>query len=156
MTVDKASVLTRLAAAVVARDGQPLAVRLCRACVDITGAEAGVITLAYTAAERVTVAVTSPIASRLEDLQELVGEGPGFDADRTGVVAQGKVGDHLNADDVRWPMFSSAAAEQTGPAVLYAFPMRPDGERKPERESRAGVWIAPHAATTNFARTATR
>ena len=33
---------------------------------------------------------------------------------------------------------------------------RPDGERKPERTSSAGVWIAPHAATTSFARTATR
>ena len=62
---------------------EPLPLRLCLACVRLAGADGGAITLAYTRTERVTLCVTDETAARLEDLQDVLGQGPGPEAYRT-------------------------------------------------------------------------
>ena len=51
---------------------------------------------------------------------------------------------------------SKIATTLTLGCIDRLWPSWPDGERKPERASSAGVWIAPHDATTSLARTVIR
>lgn len=103
---------------------EPLPLRLCLACVRLAGADGGAITLAYTRTERVTLCVTDETAARLEDLQDVLGQGPGPDAYRTGRT----VATSLDSPAAgRWPMFVQAAQAAVGQAVMYSFPIQPDG-----------------------------
>jgi hypothetical protein len=123
---DKAVVLAQLARAMAARDHQsPLPLRLCEACVQILDADGGAITLAYTGSERVTLCTTDEVASRLEDLQDVLGQGPGREAYTSGETI---VADLDHADPAsRWLMFADAAHAALGfAATVYAFPIRPE------------------------------
>jgi hypothetical protein len=119
---DRPRILAELARAVVDTGaGEPLSLRLCRRFVEMSGADGGAITLAYTRPERVTVCVTDATADRLEDLQEVLGEGPGPDAYRSGHAVTGTLaGDQTE----RWPMFAKAARSAVGSVAIHAFPMR--------------------------------
>jgi hypothetical protein len=121
----RSTVLARLAGSVAAggRD-QPLAVRLCVACVEILGADGGAITLASTRPERLTVSSSNGTSARIEDLQDVLGEGPGQEAFREGqpVVTQ--------VDGARggpFPMFTELAGDIAGPLTVWAIPMHPGG-----------------------------
>jgi hypothetical protein len=96
--LDRSSLLSQLARAV-ADDSpdRPLEARLCRAYLSILGGDGAALTLSYTRPERITLCVTDDIAARLEDLQDVLGEGPGPTA---------------------------YAREIEGAEVLYAVPMR--------------------------------
>ncbi len=125
---DKAEVLARLARELAVRDRQlPLPLRLCHACADILDTDGGAITLAYTHSERVTLCATDATAARLEDLQEILGQGPGADAFTSGeaVIAT------LDQQDPegRWAMFVDAAHAALGfAATMFALPIRPETE----------------------------
>src|SRR5687767_5228781 len=73
MTMPVLGELARLAAGPRA---EPLPIRLVRACAVILGVDGAAITLANTRPERVTLCVTDDTAARLEDLQDVLGEGP--------------------------------------------------------------------------------
>jgi hypothetical protein len=120
----------------------PLAARLCDACTEILGADAGILTLT-SATERLTVHTAEPAFSQLEDLQMVLGEGPAalaFAEGRT-VVAhldgqegrsvssehQGHLQRRADDDDAAYPVFASMAADIDGPVTVYAVPMRPSG-----------------------------
>jgi hypothetical protein len=123
MNDDKAAVLSRLARAVASSgSGDPLAVRLCRACVDIAHAAGGAITFGYASDDRMTVCTTGEVSARLEDLAYVLGEGPGWDAYRSGQVVSGDV------QDERWPVFGASARREIGMVYLDALPMRPGGQ----------------------------
>jgi hypothetical protein len=68
---------------VVASEGsdKALPVRLCLASKAILGADGAAVTLCYTEATWLTVCATDEIAARLEDLQDVPGEGPGLTED---------------------------------------------------------------------------
>jgi hypothetical protein len=119
--LDRASLLTRLARAV-ADDSpdRPLEVRLCRAFLSVLGGDGAALTLSYTRPERVTLCVTDDVAARLEDLQDVLGEGPGPTAYETQDITVADLG----AGQDRWPLFVDAAREIAGAEVLYAVPMR--------------------------------
>jgi hypothetical protein len=122
--LDRASLLTRLARAVA--DDSPdrsLEARLCRAYLSILGGDGAALTLSYTRPERITLYVTDDIAARLEDLQDVLGEGPG----PTAYDAQDITVADLRAGQSRWPLFLDAAREIEGAGVLYAVPMRAAG-----------------------------
>ena len=104
---------------------QPLPLRLCLACVRLVDADGGAITLAYTQMERVTLCVTDRTASQLEDLQDVLGQGPGPDAYRSGETVVTSLSDPAAE---RWPIFTQAARAAVGQAALYSFPIRPGGE----------------------------
>jgi ANTAR domain/GAF domain len=123
---DKAAVLAQLARAMAGRDHQsPLPLRLCQASVEILDTDGGAITLAYTGSERVTLCTTDAVAARLEDLQDVLGQGPGREAYTSGsaIIA------NLDPDDPssHWLMFADAAYAALGfAATVYAFPIRPE------------------------------
>jgi hypothetical protein len=120
---DRTSVLSQLARAMARQSGtDPLAHRLCRSATDLLGADGAAITLAYTAAERVTLCVTDDRAARLEDLQDLLGEGPTPTAYRTGRQVHALVGD----GDHRWPQFESSARQAFGSIDVHAIPIQPN------------------------------
>jgi hypothetical protein len=104
---------------------EPLPLRLCLACARLVDADGAAVTLAYTQTERVTLCVTDETAARLEDLQDILGQGPGPDAYRTGETVATSLGSPAAA---RWPVFNQAAQAAVGQADLYSFPIRPDGE----------------------------
>lgn len=121
--LDRATLLTRLAR-LIADDGadEPLEARLCRAYLAILGGDGAAITLSYTNTDRVTLCSTDGLASRLEDLQEVLGEGPGPTAYRTETLT---VADLRTTEPGPWPLFTDAARSIPGAAVLYAVPIHP-------------------------------
>jgi ANTAR domain-containing protein len=120
--VDRTTLLTRLAR-LIAGDpaGRPLETRLCQAYLGILGGDGVALTLSYTEPDRVTLCATDDVAARLEDLQDVLGEGPGPAAYQQGHVM---VAD-LRTEHERWPMFADAARKIPGTAVVYAVPVRP-------------------------------
>lgn len=104
---------------------QPLALRLCVACVRLVGADGAAITLACTRPERLTLCATDQTAARLEDLQDVTGQGPGPDAYRTGVAVITSLGRSAAA---RWPLFAQPALAAIGQGRLCSLPIRPDSE----------------------------
>lgn len=110
------------------QEAGPLAARLCDACTEILGAQAGMLSLT-SAAERMTVRsaeFAGSAVAQIEDLQVVLGEGPAqlaFAEGRTVVV-------HLDGDDpdsAAFPVFATMAATIEGPLTVYAVPMRPSG-----------------------------
>lgn len=62
----------------------PVAERLCRAAVDLLGARGATVTGVPTEVGRYTACATDDVASRLEEIEEMVGDGPGLRAYREG------------------------------------------------------------------------
>jgi hypothetical protein len=123
---DRVDLLVRLAAAIASSPSvESLSARLCHASRDLAGADAAAITVSYTSASRVTLCATDELSSRLEDLQDVLGEGPGRAASDSGRIEVCAVG---RAGTGRWPQFDEAAQELTDSAVLHAVPMQPDGK----------------------------
>jgi hypothetical protein len=120
--LDRTTLLARLARLIAEDDaGLPLETRLCRAYLAIMDGHGAALTVAYTRPERVTLCTTDDIAARLEDLQDVLGEGPG----PTAYVSEEIVAVDLCAETGRWPLFTEAARNIPGTAALYAVPMRP-------------------------------
>lgn len=122
---DKAEILGRLARLVAAADPrQSLPERLAQACRHLLNVDGTAITLENTTLQRITLWSTSEDAARLEDLQEVTGEGPSHQAFTTGepVTAQ------LNDDEQRWPEFADGARRAVGDVTIHALPIRPDHE----------------------------
>lgn len=120
--LDRTTLLARLARliAVDAID-QPLETRLCRAYLSMMGGNGAAITLSYTLPDRVTLCATDDLAARLEDLQDVLGEGPGPTAYQTATMA---VAD-LRSEQGPWPLFTDAARAIPSEDLLYAVPMSP-------------------------------
>jgi hypothetical protein len=112
--------LTRLLAR--AEPSQPLADRLIAALTPTLDMDGGAITIGYESAKRSTLAVTDPLAERIEELQDVLREGPSLDAFHAGrPVAEGPAGQQS-----RWPTLSQSLSERHGAILLYAVPMMPD------------------------------
>lgn len=98
--------------------------RICALCVealDVTGAGISMVTAA---GNRGVVCATDDVSARIEDLQFMLGEGPCFDAVRSGAPAL--VPDLGQSDDIavgRWPAFLEGATA-AGVGALFAFPLR--------------------------------
>ncbi|RZT16795.1 ANTAR domain-containing protein [Kribbella sp. VKM Ac-2569] len=123
--VDRTTLLARLARKIAEYGPElPLETRLCRAYLAIVGGDGAAITLSYTEPSRVTLCATDDVAARLEDLQDVLGEGPG----PTAYVAETAMATDVRVDRDRWPLFTEAAREVPGVRTVYAVPMRP-GQR---------------------------
>jgi hypothetical protein len=120
--LDRTTLLARLARLIAEDDAAlPLETRLCHAYLAIMGGRGAALTVAYTRPERVTLCTTDDIAARLEDLQDVLGEGPGPTAYASGEI----VAVDLCGETARWPLFTEAARKIPGTSALYAVPMRP-------------------------------
>lgn len=62
----------------------PLPLRLCRAAVEVVDGRDGAISLGHRAAGRTLLCATSDVATRFEETQDLVSQGPALEALRTG------------------------------------------------------------------------
>jgi hypothetical protein len=122
---DRVTVLAQLARVIASAPAdEPLPVRLCRAYVEVLGADGGAITLASTTSQRLTLSTSNGVSAQIEDLQDVLGEGPGQDAYTGGHVVVTEV-DGLS--DRSFPMFSELAGAMTGPLTVWAVPMHPGG-----------------------------
>jgi hypothetical protein len=88
------------------------------------GADGVAITLEYLSDNRVTLCASDEVAAALESLQEVLGQGPGYEAARNGVVV---VADLDGDVDQRWPMLAQTLESRYGPMRVYAVPVHADG-----------------------------
>jgi hypothetical protein len=122
---DPSRSLTRLTQALVkTRPDAPLALRLCQALVDVVGLDGGAITVGYSESERTTFCATDDTAEKIEDLQDLLREGPGLDAFRTGEVVMFSREEQLQA----WPLLVQALGESHRAELMLGVPMAPQAE----------------------------
>jgi GAF domain-containing protein/ANTAR domain-containing protein len=118
----RSALLGRLAAMVAKSEpAQPLTWRLCHATRELLSADGASITLENSTPYRVTLCATDDRSTELENLQDVLEEGPCRDAFDHGRTVQTLI-DREAA--VRWPRFIPAAAEVVGSAgVLWSVPM---------------------------------
>lgn len=99
--------------------------RLCGAFAQVVGADGAAIALGSSPSTRSLLAVTDRNAEQLEDLQNMIGEGPSIKALRgEGPAVLAGVAEHATP----WPAFLTVLLERTAgrpPPAIYAFPMRP-------------------------------
>ena len=101
----------------------PLPQRVGRAARDLAGADGASITVENSTPNRVTLCATDRRADQLEDIQDVLGEGPGMDAYNFGQLVQTGLGNGRAAH--RWPQFVPAADEIIGRhGRIWAFPLR--------------------------------
>lgn len=101
-------------------DGPDLTGRLCRASVDalsVTGASAMVMSGGIPS----PLFASDLVAARLEDLQQVLGEGPCVDAHERGRAVSEP--DLAAPSRARWPAFGPAALA-AGAGALFSFPLR--------------------------------
>ena len=130
---DRVSILADLARTVAAQHQYAsLPERLCRAAVHLMGATGASLTIAYTTPHRVTLCSTDDCASRLEDLQDVLGQGPGPTAYSSGDQIRSQIGampSHAGAPvDARWPEFDLAVRSAFRSVRITAIAIHPDGE----------------------------
>ncbi|MFI5713461.1 ANTAR domain-containing protein [Kribbella sp. NPDC051620] len=120
---DRAAILARLARLVADRARERhLAERLCEASRLLLNVDAASITVSNDSSNRITLAATNEVAARLEDLQDVLGEGPCRDAYRTGTAVRVSLDGEAAQ---RWPEFTRAARSSVGVVSIYCFAMRP-------------------------------
>jgi hypothetical protein len=122
-----AALLSRLALAVASEpDSSPLTLRVCRATRSLLGAEGASITLENSTPHRVTLCATDKPASLLENLQDVLGEGPCRDAFDLGQFVETALDQTAMG---RWPQFAPAAEVVIGrDGVLWSIPMHAGGD----------------------------
>src|SRR5580693_6894992 len=119
MAKSQAALLSRLALAVASEpESSPLTLRVCRATRDLLGAEGASITLENSTPNRVTLCATDEPAGLLENLQDVLGEGPCRDAFDLGEPVETAL--DLSATG-RWPQVTAAAALIRDPLAFAAY-----------------------------------
>lgn len=101
------------------------------------------ITVEYLSDNRVTLCATDEVAESVESLQEVTGEGPGFEAARTGGMV---VAELDGGADQRWPMLAQALDEKYGPMRIYAVPLHANGHLA----GVATLHTSPHRSLTEL------
>lgn len=105
---------------------RPLTWRACHAVRDLLAADGASITLKCSGPAWVTVCSTDKIAELLENLQDVLGEGPCRDAFDSGRPVETLIDEMAAA---RWPQFIPAAGNVVGhDGVLWSLPMRSAGK----------------------------
>jgi ANTAR domain/GAF domain len=124
---DRATLLSRLAQAVAREPAEhPLTWRVCHAAREVMGVDGASITMDNSAPNRVILCATDMRSDMLENLQDVLGEGPCRDAFDSGEPMQTGLDRHAAS---RWPQFVPAAEKIVGTdAVLWAFPMHSAGD----------------------------
>jgi hypothetical protein len=118
-----ATLLSRLTSMLVTTPAHvPLSDRLLQAFVKIMDVDGGAITIGFSREERSVLAVHGALGERIEELEQVLREGPALDAFRTGeyVVAGPAAG------AAAWPLLAqSLPSEMPG---MAAYPMIPHAE----------------------------
>jgi len=104
---------------------RPLTVRLALAGRELLRADGASISVDSTTPNRVMLAATDQVAQILEELQDVLCQGPSWDAFLSG---QPQYSDLRNLAETRWPEFEHAAREAVGERMVVGLPMHPDHE----------------------------
>ncbi len=99
--------------------------RLCRAFAQVVGADGAALALGGSTNTRSLLAVTDRHTEQVEDLQDMLGEGPSI---RALLGGSPSVLDGRPSTAKAWPALVTALLEHTAggrPPALYAFPMQP-------------------------------
>lgn len=108
MTETHERLVGRLAAVLAGVQGmEPVPQRLCEAGRQMLGADGVAITLSTAKGSRETVGATDALSTHLEDLQDVVGQGPSVDALSTRMV---EIASLRADDDQRWPLMQQHGA----------------------------------------------
>ncbi len=118
---DRSAWFTRLAGLLSRGDAADLANRSCAACRSMVAADGAAISVTDAATRRATLSTTDSVMARLQDVQDLVGEGPCLDAARSGTYRTLEIGRQVAPC---WPEFVRAAWDAVGEVTLHSFPMR--------------------------------
>ena len=106
-------------------EDRPLTWRSCHALRDILGVDGVSITLENSSVARVTLCASDEVAEQLENLQDVLEQGPCRDAFGSERPSETLLDAEAAA---RWPDFIPAADKVLGPdAALWSFPMRSAG-----------------------------
>lgn len=117
----------RFASIIAATDqGGSVLDRFCEASRVMLDAQGAAITVYYDSPERHTVSSTSTLGSMIEEAQEVAGEGPGFDAARTGALAFGDFG---SATGTAWIALDDCLARFGFTGTLLGVPITAAGRR---------------------------
>ena len=100
---------------------ESLTARLCEAGRRMLDADGASMTLDYEGNDRLLIHATNELAATLDDLQDVVGEGPSFEAAHTGQVVVARLGD---GDEDRWALFSDRLNAMGFVGTLVAVPLR--------------------------------
>src|SRR5688500_8619014 len=98
--------------------------QVCERSLEPVGVDGGGVTLATRTGHRATVCWTDEVASRIEELQFVLGEGPCVDAssNRSPVLIADLL-DRREGVQGRWPGFLEEASA-AGVRAVFAFPLR--------------------------------
>ena len=108
------------------RADRPLTWRACHAVKDMLGTDGASMTIENSSVHRVTLCATDVRSELLENLQDVLGEGPCRDAYDTGRANETPLDGSLAT---HWPQFIPAAEKIIGSAgVLWSLPMRSAGD----------------------------
>lgn len=105
-------------------DLEPGADRLCEAGRHFLGADGAALSLWADPDVATVVAATDELAAQLEDLQEVVGEGPSKDALRLDAV---QIADFTEHGDGAWSLLHEQGTRLGFAGALIAVPLRPHG-----------------------------
>ncbi len=94
--------------------------RLCEASRLMLDADGAALTLDYAGETRLTVCSTDDVSRQLDDLQDVVGEGPGYEAARTGSVVIARLGD---SQERRWLLLDERLDEIPFEGTVIAVPL---------------------------------
>lgn len=106
-------------------DSLPLCERMCRACAAVLEADGAAITLVPASPERVVLCATDPIAARIEDVQEVVAEGPTHHAFSHNQATEYVVAGTEAGTEGQWNRFAESVHDLLGPVTVRAVPIRP-------------------------------
>lgn len=122
---DPGELLSQFMRALSAQPTPGLPRRMCAAFAHVVGADGAAIALGSSEGERSLLAATDKRTEQIEDLQDMLGEGPSLRA----LIGDGPA--ILRASDdaqAAWPILTSSLADHSafhGVLALYAFPMQP-------------------------------
>lgn len=121
---DRTTILARLARLAAANAShENLAARLCEASRLILGAQGAWITVLDGTSSRLPLSATDQVAADLEDIQDVIGQGPSISAYHGNSAVTMTL--HSDPDD-RWPEFSRTAWHRITTVLrIDAYPMRP-------------------------------
>lgn len=94
--------------------------RLCEAARRLLAADGAAITLRSKDDPRMVIAASDELATRLQDVQDVAGEGPSVDAQATGTVVVARFEQH---DDGRWSMLHEHARGLGPVGAVVAAPL---------------------------------
>jgi hypothetical protein len=118
--VQESSLMTQLTRTLVSTPPTaPLADRLVAALSALLGTDGGSISIGFTPPDRTTMCVTDDVADRVEELQDVLREGPSLDAFRT----REPVAATAVEQQARWPMLVRGLGGQHPGLRLLALPM---------------------------------